>query len=45
MLRGWVPGGGVLLGNLGGVVLACSRLSDSGEDAEVKGTQKLGGAK
>ena len=38
-------GGGVLLGNLGGVVLACSRFSDSGEDAEVKGTQKLGGAK
>ena len=33
--------GGVLLGNLGGVVLACSRLSDSGEDAKVKGTRKV----
>ena len=38
-------GGGVLLGNLGGVLLACSRLSDSGEDAKVKGTRKVGGAK
>ena len=37
--------GGVLLGNLGGIVLACSRLSDSGEDAKVKGTRKVGGAK
>ena len=37
--------GRVLLGNLGGVVLACSRLSDSGEDAKVKGTRKFGGAK
>ena len=37
--------GGVLLGNLGGVVLACSRLSDSGADAKVKGTRKVGGAK
>ena len=25
--------------------LACSRLSDSGEDAKVKGMQKVGGAK
>ena len=25
--------------------LSCSRLSDSGEDAEVKGTRKVGGAK
>ena len=25
--------------------LACSRLSDSGEDVKVKGTQKVGGAK
>ena len=25
--------------------LACSRLSDSGEDAKVKGTRKVGGAK
>ena len=33
--------GGVLLGNLGGIVLACSRLSDSGEDAKVKGTRKV----
>ena len=24
--------------------LACSRLSDSGEDAKVKGTRKVGGA-
>ena len=37
--------GRVLLGNLRGVVLACSRLSDSGEDAKVKGTRKFGGAK
>ena len=37
--------GRVLLGNLGGVVLACSRLSDSGEDAKVKGTRKFGGTK
>ena len=37
--------GGVLLGNLGGIVLACSRLSDSGEDAKVKGKRKVGGAK
>ena len=35
--------GGVLLGNLGGSVLACSRLSDSGEDAKVEGTRKVGG--
>ena len=27
------------------LVLACSRLSDSGEDAKVKGTRKVGGAK
>ena len=26
-------------------ILACSRLSDSGEDAKVKGTRKVGGAK
>ena len=25
--------------------LACSRLSDSGEDAKLKGTRKVGGAK
>ena len=26
-------------------ILACSRLSDSGEDAKVKGTRKVGGRK
>ena len=26
-------------------IIACSRLSDSGEDAKVKGTRKVGGAK
>ena len=26
-------------------VIACSRLSDSGEDAKVKGTRKVGGSK
>ena len=26
------------------IFLACSRLSDSGEDAKVKGTRKVGGA-